>query len=111
MRIDSLMRDPGPSVYYDQDFRNVLEAHMTVLRQSAAEFLNVDPASAYKYEFDFFSLLAYHKVPDHLHWVVMRMNNFHSPTDNTREIASLLLPDQRVVSRILSSHRTTRKIT
>lgn len=111
MPVDNLMRDAGPSIYYDPDFRNVLEAHMTVLRQTSTEQIVVEAAAAYKYEFDFFSLLFYHGVPAYLHWIVMRMNNFTSPTDNKRDIGNLILPDQRVVSRILSSHKTSRKIT
>lgn len=111
MKLDSLMRDPGPSIYYDPDFRNVLEAHMTELRSNSTDILNVEPAAAYKYEFDFFSLLANYSVPDHYHWIVMRMNKFDSPTANTRDLSVLMLPDQRQISRIVSSHKTTRKIT
>jgi len=110
MLVDNLMRDPGASIYYDPDFRNVLEAHMTVLRQNVREIVAIDPAAAYKYEFDFFSLLSFHKVPDNMHWIVMRMNNFTSPTDNDRTISNLLLPDTQLVARIASAHKTKRTI-
>lgn len=110
MKVDSLMRDAGPSIYYDPDFRNVLEAHMTYLRNTSNEYIAVEPSAAYKYEFDFFSLLAFYKVPSHLHWVVMRMNNYASPTDNGRDLTALMLPNQKLLSQIVSSHKTIRKL-
>lgn len=111
MKVDSLMRNLGASIYYDPDFRNVLEAHMTYLRTHPTTVtLNIDPSKAYKYEFDLFSLFAEMNIPTYLHWLTMRMNQMTAPTDATRELDFLLVPDQTTVSRIAQSHRTTRKI-
>jgi hypothetical protein len=111
MKIDSLMVSPGASIYYDADFRNVLEDHMTYLRQhSSTAQIDVEATKAIKYQFDLFGLLREYRVPEQLHWLTMRMNNMTSPTDATADISSLLVPDHTEVGRIAQAHQTTRRI-
>lgn len=112
MKIDDLLTSPGSSIYYDEGFRRVLEDHMTYLREhSTTATINLDASVVYKYEFDFFGLLAAYRVPAHLHWVVMRMNKLRCPTEAGLEIDQLLIPDATVVDRIRQSHMTTRRVT
>jgi len=46
----------------------------------------------------------------HLHWLVMRMNDMTTPTEATKSIDHLLVPDFRTVERIRQSHVTTRRL-
>ena len=112
MQIDTLMLDPGSAIYYDDDFRRVLEDHMTVLRTAqSTRVLNILQADAYKYEYDLYSLLLQYAVPAYMHWIVMRVNNMTAPTDATRTITSLLYPNATLINQIRQSHLSVRRIT
>jgi hypothetical protein len=114
MPIDDLMLDPGPTIYYNDEFRRVLEDHMTVLRTSAGtRIIDIDAGTAYKFEADFYGLLVQLNVPLHLHWVVLRVNNMTNPSEfkvPRTEGIELRIPDPNAIGQILQSHRTTRKI-
>jgi len=111
MQIDNLMIAAGPSIYYSQSFRDVLEDHLTYLKNhSTTNVLSIEPMKAYKYEFDLYSLLREYNIPTHLHWLVMRLNDMVSPTDATVKIDHLIIPDFSTVDRIRQSHVTTRRI-
>lgn len=109
MQIDALMLNDGPTIYYDEDFRNVMEDHMTLLRTSATtQVIAVDPGKAYKYEFDLWGFLTEYNVPVELHWIAMRMNQMTSPMDFGPAVETMLIPDPGVISKIQQSHSTTR---
>lgn len=112
MQIDLMAMAPGPSIYYDPVFRNVLEDHMTFLReQSANNILTVDPSIAYKFEFDLDGLLIFYGVQPQNCFIVMRMNKMFASTDPFPENLSFMLPDQTTLEQIVQSHNTTRTIT
>ena len=111
MQINNLMVPSGGSIYYDADLRNVLEDHMTYLREhSSTVSIVVESDVAYRHEFDLFSTLRAYRVREFLHWVTMRMNNMTAPRDPKGDLSEWSVPDQTVVGRIAQSHRTTRKI-
>lgn len=111
MFIDNQMIDDGPSDYYDDTFRNVLEDYMSVLRNDTnSTIMLIDASKAYKYEFDFYSLLSSYSVPVQYHWLIMRLNKMVVPTEASRELRSLIIPDFQTVERIRQSHKTVRKI-
>jgi hypothetical protein len=111
MDVDKLMIQDGSKIYYDPDFRNVLEDHLTFLKtHSTTRNIVMDPQRVYKYESDLFGLLNDYNVPVSLHWLTMRMNDMTSPTDADLSITTLLLPDSSTVDQIRQSHMTTRKV-
>lgn len=111
MSIDSLMSAQGASIYYDLSFRNVLEDHLTYLKNlESTTVLAIEPIIAYKYKFDLYSLLFHYNIPMHLHWLVMRLNDFLSPTEATSELTSLLIPNSSVIEQIRQSHLSTRRV-
>lgn len=80
--------------YYSDEFRNVLEDHMSYFRSSPnTRRLIIDADVALQNEFDFYGLLKTKAIPFHLHWLMLRLLNFHSPMDMTRDLKSILLPD------------------
>ena len=110
MLIDNLLLNPGPNIYYDSQFRIVLEDHMTYLRNlNTTRRIEIDIQNAYKYEGDLFGLLFTLNINPHLHFIVMRLNNMRSPTEYTNEIRSLLIPDETQISRIISAYKTKNK--
>jgi predicted NBD/HSP70 family sugar kinase len=111
MSIDSLAITEGPSVFYDDAFRAVLEDHMTYLRiHPGTTTMAVDPNEAYRWIADLFGLLGSRGVPAYMHWVVMRMNNLTSPTEMGENIRTLLIPDVKVLSVLRNIHNTKAKL-
>lgn len=105
MLVDNLMQDAGPSIYYNDAFRVVLEDHVSTLRNnSLTKVVTVPPHSAYKYEGDFYGLLSSLNIPPHYHWLVMRMTGFTSTLDATRGIQYVLVPETNTLERIRQSH-------
>ena len=112
MNIDNLMFQAGSDIYYDPAFRNVLEDHMTVLRNSPNTTTQTVPQmSAYVFEYDFFGLLATFNIPPYLHWLTMRMNKMTSPSENRASLTTFLSPDPEEVDKIRGSYTSTRVIT
>lgn len=111
MLVDDLMYSPGPDIYYDDGFRNVLEDHMTYLRTSAVtKNVEVDVLSSYKYQADLFGYLYLRNIPAFLHWVVMRMNRMTEPMEFGPSITTLLLPDPNMIEQIRQSHQMSRRV-
>lgn len=108
MKIDDLLIKEGPQDYYDPSFRDVLEAHMSYLRSSTNTYsAQVTPHDTIVYNQDLYGFLLEKNVPMHLHWLVMRINNFYSPYDFTDGCTSLLIPNGKDVDKLRQSWRTT----
>lgn len=107
MQILNLLRSPGNKVYYEQGFRVLLEDHMTYLKGlSTTRTINIDLHNAYKFQGDLDGLLNEFRIKPEIHYIVMRMNNFTSPSEYTPDILTLLIPDDQEISRIRSSYKT-----
>jgi hypothetical protein len=112
MILDTKAIPTGPDIFYDSSFRSVLEDHLMYLKKHPeTTLLSVDSHIAYKFEFDLFSLFNYYNIQPHYHWLVMRMNNFTSPTDGRIDLETLLIPNITVVEHMRQSHASTRRLT
>lgn len=110
MPINQLMVDSGAAIYYDADFRRVLETHLGLLRNlEETRWVEIKQHLAYKYEYDFYGLLQELSVPQHLHWVILRVNNMVDPREFKTEMAQFLYPPAEVVDRIRKLYATTVK--
>jgi len=111
MNINRLMKNSGPSIYYDDSFRVVLETFVPslIVSQDTTQ-ISVSEQAAYKYESDFFGLLSEFNIPVHLHWLVMRMNNLTSPFDSTLLYNLLLVPDENTIDHIRQSYMSGNRI-
>ncbi len=109
--IDSLMTASGPDIYYNKSFRNMLEDHMTYLRTHPQnQVMEVTPMQAHRYEFDLIGLLNTLMIPQHLHWVVARMNHFDSFNHVPEDLTRLLIPEQKELVRLQQTFMTVNKI-
>lgn len=109
--VDSLLTAQGTGVYYTDAFRNVLEDHMTYLRNAASTtVMNVDPIKAYRFEFDLNGLLLDMGIPLYLHWLVMRMNNYSSPQQVPADLTTLLIAAPSELTMILQSEYTKARL-
>lgn len=110
MQVDTLMVGTGEPMYYEQGFRNVLEDHLNFLvthPQTVAR--QVDSSLAYRYEYDFYGLLQFYGVPEHLHWLHMRMMNMTNPMQMTRGLTYFLVPNPDIVERLRSNYSMSRQ--
>lgn len=111
MSIAALMSDDGPKVFYDQNFRRVLEDHMHYLRShSSTETIEIDGYIANKHHGDLVGVLMHYELPPHMHWIVMRMNGLTSPLQYADSNLSLMVPAQPVISTLLKRYRANQKI-
>lgn len=111
MNVDSMMIDPGPLVYYTDAMRNVLEDHMTYLRNHPTTAVYpIPPNIANQYKNDFKGLMQFLNIPPHLAYVVLRMNQYTSDSQNPMDLETLLIPDENTVSFIQQSFSTVNKL-
>lgn len=110
MSLKSLLIDDGPTDFYDASFRSTLEDLMLSLRQSKRLTpVSVTPIQGVVYEGDLFGLLQDLRVPAHLHWVTMRINNYASPYDYSQDKLLLYVPNDSELESIRQSWRTRQK--
>lgn len=108
--ITNLVATQGPAVYYNGDFRNVLETHLKYLREhSDTVVLGLEPHDTYKYEGDLNGLLRKLGIPNQYHWLVMRMNDFNTVTEIDNTTTSLLYPSTQLINEIRIRYMTTLK--
>lgn len=107
MPIDQLQVNTGAAIYYDAGFRRVLETHMGLLRNLAStQLVQIEAQLAYKYEFDFYGLLQEKGVAEHLHWVILRVNDMVDPREFKSTMDRLYVPAAEVVDSIRKLHMT-----
>lgn len=110
MKINSLLLASGADIFYDSQFRIVLEDHMTYLKSlDTTKSISVELNNSYKYEGDFYGLLQAMNIPAQNFFIILRMNNLTSPAEYTKDLTSLLVPDNTAINRIRSAYRTKNK--
>jgi hypothetical protein len=106
MKIHGLMNNIAEELYFDHDFRNILEDHLTYLKVTNSRVLNVTEHQNYKWEGDFFGLLDELKIPKEFHYLVMRMNGLQNSAYYKGDISVLLIPDIQEVENLKTIHQT-----
>ncbi len=108
MQVDLLMRNDGAATYYTPAFRSAMESFMTIFRTATStQTVTVLPGDAARYDYDFYGLLTYLKVPLNFHFTILRVNKFNDPRDYRSTILSFLMPDQSEITRIMQTMNST----
>ena len=111
MQIDNLMLNPGSAIFYDQGFRNVIEDHLTLLKNSSStRTVVVKSKDAFKFTGDIFGLLQANNIKPEYHWIVMRMNGYSSPSQVDDTLQTLILPDFNFIERLRAVFNTKKTI-
>jgi hypothetical protein len=111
MKIDSKMITTGALVYYDKGFRDCIEAHLSLLRNSSqTQSISVDEHKAAIYEGDLFGYLNELNISPQLHWVTMRMMNLFSPFDFGINTKNILLPNANEIDIIRQANNASGKV-
>jgi len=109
--LDARMPDDGPAVFYEAGFRQMLEDHMVYLREHpSTDTMDISPHVANKHHGDLVGVLLHYEIPLHLHWPMMRLNNYTSPMQYSANDLTLMYPAQTVISMLLSRYRANQKI-
>jgi hypothetical protein len=108
MDIDNLESPSGDDAYYDENFRVILESHLTYLRNlSTTKTLTFDSFLSYKHQGDLFGLLDELNIAKQYHYIIMRINDFRCPGDLTDKVVSLLIPDLGEVALLKATFMTS----
>lgn len=103
LSISQLQINPGQTLMYTDSFRNLIENHVTYLKNHAStRTTNVEDHIADKYMGDFYQLLYYLKVNQELFWVTLRMNDLVSPLDYDGQLTTLLIPSSNTIHDLLN---------
>lgn len=97
---------PTDQVWYTQEFRNVLEDHITFIRNNKPTAQALDANQVIKYRFDFFSLLSEYNIPSYMHWITMRVNGLKSSIDDFSMLENILCPDPTILNQILQHYHS-----
>jgi hypothetical protein len=101
----------GQDIYYDALFRQVIEDHLSFLNKDENHnTANIEPADGDIHNGDFFGLLNSQSAPMELHWCIMRLNGYTSPTEYTSDTLTIKVPNPAVLSRLVKQFRTNQSI-
>lgn len=112
MSLISKLTNPGPSVFYDQTFRNIFEDHLNLIvngEPTAFTSVTIDPNTGARYAGDWRGLMTELAVFPQMHWYNMRINGYTSSTDYTGEQLNITLLNNVIVERLIASYKTIRK--
>lgn len=110
MTVNELARQSSDYYYQREEFRNIIEDHLQVLKHKGTKI--PIPVSAYqesKYRGDFYGLLQNLQIPVELHWIVLRINGLHSPMDYQGTMIEIIGPDHNYIKLLLQRYMNSRK--
>lgn len=95
--------------YVDEALRTILENHLPRLKKLAENnIIEVTPAEAYKYDYNYYGLLRYKNVDYRIHWLTLRVNDRVNPDASCIEVRQIKVPPIEEVTRLLNYHKSTR---
>lgn len=106
--LDSLAKDGGNALYHTVEFMRYIRTHVPYLKQNAVP-VEINPGLAYKFEYNFFSLLVELNYPYEDYMILLLVNDFTCPTEMRKEFNQLFLPNPEVISSLKSMYRHQNK--
>jgi len=92
--------------YFEKDFLNVLESHLTHLRSGNIQVKTIENHLLDKYQGDFYGLLDELNIPKQHHYVVMRVNGFDNSDNYRSTMTAIIIPDLTEVESIKDVYKT-----
>ena len=103
MTVLNLQNAPREINYFSAGFRNIVENHLQILRNTAkTESIAVAGKDEVKHRGDFYGLMHEMNIDRNFHWIALRLNDLHSPMDYDGKLLSVLLPDENRVEFMLA---------
>ena len=105
LSVSSLQISPGNSNHYSDSFRNLIENHLHALRNDKSTLLtSLTVHDEDVFIGDFYGLLQKININQDMFWIIMRINNLHSPLDYTGTFGSILIPSANTITILLTRH-------
>ena len=92
-------------LFYQEKFKQTIEDHLSILKANRT----TQPIEAYlqnQCRNNFYLLLNNLNVPFKYHWIVLRVNDLHSPLDYTGTQTFIHLPEFQYVDRLMQVYNT-----
>lgn len=110
MPIQELMTNEVAQVFCDPAFRDTVESVLNIIKaNNNNRVLEVKPALAYKFEYDFYGLLVEMKVPTNLHWLTLRVNGYRDPRDYLASHEHLVIPTEDDLNYVRRMYKTRKQ--
>ena len=94
--------------YIDAEIRVILENHLPQLKKEAKKnVIQVTPAEAYQYDYNYYGLLRKKNIDYRLHWLTLRCNDRIDPSASCKDVREICVPSIEDVNRMLSYWRST----
>jgi hypothetical protein len=109
--LNGLMINEGSAVYYDSGFRQMLEDHLSYLKDHPqTESVEINPSSAHKGHGDLVSVLQDYAIEPRFHWIIMRLNGYTSPMEYQSDRLVLKIPQASLIDGLTRVYRVNRKL-
>lgn len=106
LSVTSLREDAGDSIYYNEDFRRMIEQHRIYLQQVDGTEPRVIPdGEAWRWRYDFYGLLANMDIPEYLRWIILRVNNLQNPADYNGLNTTVIIPSFNAIQTLAAIFR------
>jgi len=93
MSLEALLVPSGSQIYYDSKFMQVMVDHLEWLRNRPdTQQVSVPPSELHKFRFNLFGFLAHYKVPQHKHYITLRLNGLKHDHEFDYQHTNLLIP-------------------
>jgi hypothetical protein len=107
--LDSLAIDGGNAIYHTEEYMRYISSHVPYLKENNAGTVEINPGLAYKFEFNFFSLLVELQYEFEDFVVLLLVNGFRCPTEMDRDFKQLTIPNPEVLSNLKNLFRHQNK--
>lgn len=109
-RLQDQLEDPGPSVFYEPAFRQIVEDHLTWLQNhSTTETTQIKPRIAHACDGDFYCVLDHYDIPREFQWITLRVNAMNSPLEYRSDQETMLLCAPNTIQRLTKVYRSNRR--
>ena len=106
--LDGLAKEGGNTLFHSVEFMRYISTHVPYLKQNAGR-AEINSGLAYKFEYNFFSLLVELKYEFEDFVILLLANDFTCPTEMKQDFKQLIIPDPEVVSNLKTMFRHQNK--
>jgi hypothetical protein len=98
----------APSIWSNEDFRDVFEASLGFFKNSAStQVASVELYKSTVYKGMLFDYLNTTNTPKELHWFIMRLNDMSNPDEFGPQHTTLLIPSDVDLDKLRVQYNTT----
>jgi hypothetical protein len=107
--LDLLSINAGNTLFHTEEYMRYIDTHYNFLKENGSVVVDIDPGLAFKFEYNFFSLLVELKYNFEDFVVFLVMNQMRNPMEMTRDFKSLVVPNPEVLSNLKTLYRHQNK--